>query len=108
MQHSGGLGFLITNLLFFAVFIGLFYFLLIRPERKRRQEHQKFIEGLRPGDKVITSAGILGTIDKVEENYMVLKCEGTTKCKILKEHIVSYQPEYAAKKAQREEKKEEK
>ena len=97
-MHGGGAGFLITNLLFFAVFIALFYFLLIRPERKRRQEHQKFLENLKVGDKVITSAGILGTIEKIEENYVVLKCEGTTKCKILKEYIASYQPEYEIKK----------
>jgi preprotein translocase subunit YajC len=104
MQNGGGMGFLITNLLFFAIFIGLFYFLLIRPERKRRQEHQKFIQSLKKGDKVITSAGILGTIEQVEEDYVVLKCEGTTKCKILKEHIVGYQPEYAVKKTAEEKK----
>jgi len=108
MQNGGGMGFLITNLLFFAIFIGLFYFLLIRPERKRRQEHQKehqkFIQSLKKGDKVITSAGILGTIEQVEEDYVVLKCEGTTKCKILKEHIVGYQPEYAVKKTTEEKK----
>ena len=97
MQH-GGMGFLITNLLFFAIFIGLFYFLLIRPEKKRREEHRKFLENLKVGDKVVTSSGILGTIERIEETYVVLKCEGTTKCKILKEHIVSYQPEQAVKK----------
>jgi preprotein translocase subunit YajC len=97
-MQGGGTGFLITNLLFFVVFIALFYFLLIRPERKRREEHKKFIESLKAGDKVVTSAGILGTIEKVEENYIVLKCEGTTKCKVLKEHIVGYQPEYKLKK----------
>ena len=103
-MHGSGAGFLITNLLFFAIFIALFYFLLIRPERKRRQEHQRFLENLKVGDKVVTSAGILGTIDKIEGQYVVLKCEGTTKCKILKEHIVGYQPEYEVKKASSEEK----
>ncbi len=97
-MHGGGAGFLITNLLFFAIFIALFYFLLIRPEKKRREEHRKFLEGLKVGDKVVTSSGILGTIEKIEDTYVVLKCEGTTKCKILKEHIVSYQPEYELKK----------
>jgi len=103
MQGSGT-GFLITNLLFFAIFIGLFYFLLIRPERKRRQEHQRFLENLKVGDKVITSAGIVGTIDKIEDPYVVLKCEGTTKCKMLKEYIVGYQPEYEVKKGSEEKK----
>jgi preprotein translocase subunit YajC len=97
-MQSGGMGFLITNLLFFLGFIALFYFLLIRPEKKRREEHRKFLENLKVGDKVVTSAGILGTIEKIEDTYVVLRCEGTTKCKILKEHIVSYQPEYELKK----------
>ncbi len=90
-MQGGGTGFLITNLLFFAAFIALFYFLLIRPERKRRQEHEKFIAGLKKGDRVVTSSGILGTIEEVGENYVVLRCMGNTKFKILKEHIVSYQ-----------------
>ena len=101
MQGSGT-GFLITNLIFFAIFIALFYFLLIRPERKRRQEHQRFLQNLKVGDKVVTSSGILGTIDKIEDQYVVLKCEGTTKCKILKEHIAGYQPEYEVKKSSEE------
>jgi preprotein translocase subunit YajC len=97
-MQGGGVGFLITNLLFFAIFIALFYFLLIRPEKKRRQEHQKFLQNLKVGDKVITSAGIVGTVDKIEDNYVVLKSEGTTKLRILKEHVVGYQPEYEVKK----------
>ncbi|NPA13952.1 MAG: preprotein translocase subunit YajC [Aquificae bacterium] len=107
MQGSG-VGFLISNLIFFAIFIGLFYFLLIRPEKKRREEHRKFLENLKKGDKVVTSAGILGTIDQIEEDYVVLKCEGTTKCKILKEHIVGYQPDYEVKKLQNQPNKEDK
>jgi len=62
MQQGGGMGFLITNLIFFAVFIAIFYFLLIRPEQKRKKEHQKFLQNLKVGDKVVTTAGILGTI----------------------------------------------
>ncbi|NPB05542.1 MAG: preprotein translocase subunit YajC [Aquificae bacterium] len=99
-MQGGGVGFLITNLIFFAIFVALFYFLLIRPERKRRQEHQRFLQNLKVGDKVVTSAGILGTVEKIEEHYVVLRCEGTTKCKILKEHVIGYQPEYAVKKGE--------
>ena len=98
MQSGGGSGFLITNLIFFAIFIAIFYFLLIRPEQKRRKKHQEFLQSLKKGDKVLTSGGILGTIDQIEETYVVLKCEGTTKCKILKEHIVGYQPGYEPEK----------
>jgi preprotein translocase subunit YajC len=88
-MQGNGIGFILTNLIFFAIFIALFYFLLIRPEKKRREEHQKFLSNLKVGDKVITSAGIIGTIEKLHEDYVILKSEGS-RIRILKEHLVKY------------------
>lgn len=45
----------------------VFYFLLIRPQQKKMQEHRKMVESLKRGDKVVAAGGILGTIAKVEE-----------------------------------------
>ena len=55
------------NLLFLGGFILIFYFLLWRPQSKRRKEHQALITGLLKGDEVVTSGGIVGQIKKVEE-----------------------------------------
>lgn len=50
--------------------IGIFYFLIIRPQQKKLREHQKMITSLTRGDKVIIGGGILGKITKVEEDVV--------------------------------------
>ena len=58
----------------FAQFIPLilifviFYFFLIRPQQKKVKEHKVMVEGLKRGDKVITSGGIVGTVERIIEN----------------------------------------
>lgn len=44
-----------------AIFV-IFYFLLIRPQQKQQKEHEKMLEGLKKGDKVLTTGGLYGTI----------------------------------------------
>ena len=58
----------------FAQFIPLvlifviFYFFLIRPQQKRVKDHRSMVQGLKRGDEVITSGGIIGTVDRVMED----------------------------------------
>ena len=46
----------------------IFYFFLIRPQQKRVKEHKVMVESLKRGDEVITSGGIIGTVDRVMED----------------------------------------
>jgi preprotein translocase subunit YajC len=46
----------------------IFYFFLIRPQQKKVKEHKIMVENLKRGDKVITSGGIIGTVERVMEN----------------------------------------
>ena len=46
----------------------IFYFFLIRPQQKRVKDHKIMVESLKRGDEVITSGGILGTIERVMED----------------------------------------
>ena len=55
------------NLLFLGGFVLIFYFLLWRPQSKRRKEHQTLMQGLQKGDEVVTAGGLVGVINKVEE-----------------------------------------
>jgi preprotein translocase subunit YajC len=57
---------LMLNLLLIAILVGLFYVLLIVPQQKRFKKHRSMIDTLKKGDKVLTSAGFIGTIDKIE------------------------------------------
>jgi preprotein translocase subunit YajC len=59
----GGLG----QLLPIFLIIGVFYFLLIRPQQKRQRQLQETIESLKAGDRVITNGGIIGVITMVRE-----------------------------------------
>ncbi|MEG2421636.1 MAG: preprotein translocase subunit YajC [Oscillospiraceae bacterium] len=64
---------LFTTIALFAVMIGVFYFLLIRPENKKKKEMAKMRAALAVGDEITTIGGIIGTICAVKENSIVLE-----------------------------------
>ncbi len=71
-----------------VLLIGLvFYFVLIRPQGKERQKRETMISALKKGDRVMTSAGIYGTIAAVEEQAFMLKVAENTKIRIAKDAI---------------------
>ena len=51
---------------------GVFYILLIRPQQKKVKAHREMLNNLRRGDKIITSGGIIGTVNKVSDNRELL------------------------------------
>ena len=63
-MSSSGIGQFIPLILIFVIF----YFFLIRPQQKKAKEHKLMVENLKRGDQVVTSGGILGTIERVMEN----------------------------------------
>jgi preprotein translocase subunit YajC len=70
-----------------AIFIAIFYFLLIRPQRKRQKEHSQLLEELRKGDKVITSSGIYGTIENIGKDSIVLRVESGATLRVTRDSI---------------------
>ena len=71
-QSDGGAGSLVGLLPIVAIFL-VFYFLLILPNQKRQKKLQQMISALKNGDRVITSAGIHGTIISLKDDYVVLR-----------------------------------
>jgi preprotein translocase subunit YajC len=69
-------------LAFLVDIFALFYFVMIRPQRKRQKEHQTMMEGLQKGDRVITAGGIYGTIESLSEDSVVIKVEGGTTMRV--------------------------
>ena len=63
-MSSSGIGQFIPLILIFVIF----YFFLIRPQQKKVKEHKLMVENLKRGDKVITSGGIVATVERVMEN----------------------------------------
>jgi preprotein translocase subunit YajC len=58
--------------LYIVIFIGLIYFIGIRPQQKRRREQEALVSRLSAGDEVVTVAGIYGTVTEVEDGGTVL------------------------------------
>jgi len=71
----------------FVLIIGVFYFLILRPQQKRQKERAKMLEAMKKGDKVVTSSGIYGTIEGMEDKTVLVKISDTTKVKMDKSAI---------------------
>ena len=87
-QPQGGF----ANYSFFimmALIFVVFWFLIIRPQRKKMKEHQMMISQLQRGDKVVTNSGIYGTIFAIqdEQNKVVLKIADDIKVEFVKSSI---------------------
>ena len=63
-MSNSGIGQFIPLILIFVIF----YFFLIRPQQKKVKEHKIMVANLKRGDKVVTSGGIVGTVERVMEN----------------------------------------
>lgn len=85
-QGGGGVG---QMLFIFIAMIGIFYFLLFRPQQKRQKEHQKMLEAVKKGDKVLTSAGMYGTVVGFKEDIAVLRIADDVKIEVTKASIQS-------------------
>ncbi len=68
-------GFDWTIVIFLVLIFGVFYFLLIRPQRKKQKEHQQMMAELKRGDKVVTAGGLYGVIESISEESVVIKVE---------------------------------
>jgi preprotein translocase subunit YajC len=65
----------------------VFYFLMIKPQKKKMQQEQQFLQTLQKGDEVYTKSGILGTITGITEKIITLEVAEGSKLKILKTQI---------------------
>ena len=64
---DAGIGQFIPLILIFVIF----YFFLIRPQQKKVKEHKLMVEGLKRGDKIVTTGGIVGTVERIIDNEKV-------------------------------------
>jgi preprotein translocase subunit YajC len=66
----------------------IFYFLLIRPQQKKAKEHKTMLEGLKKGDKIVTSGGIFGLIEEVRPETVTVKIAENVRVKLGKGYII--------------------
>jgi preprotein translocase subunit YajC len=83
---SAGLGSLLPMML---VMFAVIYFLMIRPEQKKQKQRQAMLQAIKKGDRVITTAGILGTVGTVKENTVMVKIAENTVVEFTKSAVTS-------------------
>lgn len=87
LQAPSGGGAGLMGMLFPLLIIVVFYFFLIRPQVKRQRDQQKFVESLKEGMEVLTQAGIIGRITKIDGNVIRLMVDEKTFIRVVKQSI---------------------
>lgn len=83
-ESGSGLSMWVMLILIFVVM----WFFMIRPQRKQQKELQKFRNGLKKGDKVVTVGGIYGTVSEVKEKTLIIEVDSNVKIKVDKNSVV--------------------
>lgn len=86
---DGGSGSIIPTLVTFGLVFVIFYFLIIRPQNKKKKEAESMLKALKKGDKVVSIGGIHGTIQSIKDDSVVLKIDGNTKMTLSRSAISS-------------------
>ena len=89
-QEGGGL---LPTLIMFGVIFLIFYFLLIRPQKKEMERHQALVNGLKAGDRVVTAGGLYGTVKSVDDATVELELGRDTKIRIARQKVQQMQDE---------------
>ena len=77
----------IMNLLPLVLIFGIFYFMLIRPQRKQEKDRQAMIKGVEKNDDIVTSSGIHGTVVNVKDKTLVMRVDENVKIEIEKSSV---------------------
>ncbi len=83
---SGGAGSYML-IIYIVLFIGIFYFLLIRPGQKQRKVHQQLVDSIKKGDEVLTAGGVYGRVTSVKPDYVMLEIAKKTEVKLSRNSI---------------------
>ena len=94
--QSGGTG--IANLIFFASIFAIMYFFFLRPSVKKQKAQQSFPDQLSKGQEVVTTSGIIGRVNKIEDGIIHLQIDQKTFIKVVKGAISKEMTESLTKK----------
>ena len=94
LQPAGGAaapqGSIVTALLPFVLVFVIFYLLIIMPQRKKQKKHQEMVGQLKPGDKIVTTGGIYGTVMGVQQDKIELKITSNVKIDITRNSVAAF------------------
>lgn len=76
-----------TNLFFFLAMIGVFVFMIWLPQRRQRRDQKTFMTELKKGQNIVTSSGILGKINKIDDQIITLELDSKTYIRVTRNAI---------------------
>lgn len=80
----------------FAIVFLIFYFMVIKPQQNKLKYQENLIKGLKKGDQVVTSGGIIAKVTAIEEDCVVLELSNNVRMKVEKQHISKLKDNKAA------------
>ncbi len=80
------------NLLFLGAIFFVFYFFIIRPQSKRQKDIQKKVSEMKKGDKVVTGGGMIGVVNSIDDDTVLLEIDSGVKARFQKNSITDVNP----------------
>lgn len=77
----------LANLIFLGFLIVIFYFMLIRPQKRRVDQHRRLLASINDGDEVVTIGGVFGTVRRIGEEEIELEISPGTIIRVVKSAI---------------------
>lgn len=77
----------LSSLVFLALLMGIFYFMLIRPQKRRVQQHRALVDSLGEGDEVVTIGGLFGVVKRLGDDDVDLEVAPGTTLRVLKSAV---------------------
>ena len=95
--QQGGFGGLLAGLMPFLLIFGVFYFLIIVPQRRRQKELQSMIAALEAGDRIVTTGGIIATVTAVRDTTLLVRSADKSILEIARSAVAGLQTEEEGK-----------
>ena len=76
----------VENMIPFLLIFAVMYFIVIRPQAKKAKDHESLMTGLKPGDEVVTSGGIIGRVKSITDSFIAIDT-GSAVLKVTKGHV---------------------
>lgn len=77
----------LATILLFGGLFAIFYFLLIRPQKKQQEAHQEMVKSLSKGDEIVTVGGVVGRIIHLTDDRVTIKTAGDTRLEIARSKV---------------------
>ena len=91
--QGGGAGSFLTLILPWVLIFGVFYVLIILPQRRRQRELQETISNLKAGDRIVTTGGIIGIVQSVRETSLIMRSADKSMIEIARSAVAGLQQE---------------